>query len=196
MAELKLMIERISEREKNVIRNKLATVEKKAELEIKSARKEADEKLESEKERILKEFDYEFSMKENTEDVNYRNAILREKQKVIQRAFKDSLMKLNEISTEDFMKIVATALENVDVTQSVSLFLGERTNYLFDNEWLGNHLPWNHHVRVEKDVVKNKTGILVRRDNIDYNYFFEELIKEHQQELLPHLTNELFNNEK
>ena len=196
MAELKLMIERISEREKNVIRNKLATVEKKAELEIKSARKEADEKLESEKERILKEFDYEFSMKENTEDVNYRNAILREKQKIIQRAFKDSLMKLNEISTEDFMKIVATALENVDVTQSVSLFLGERTNDLFDNEWLGNHLPWNHHVRVEKDVVKNKTGILVRRDNIDYNYFFEELIKEHQQELLPHLTNELFNNEK
>ena len=196
MAELKLMIERISEREKNAIRNKLASAEKKAELEIKSAKDAAEKKLESEKERILKEFDYEFSMKENTEDVNYRNAVLREKQKVIQKTFKDSLSKLNEISTEDFMKIVATALENVDVTQSVSLFLGERTNDLFDNEWLGNHLPWNHHVRLEQETVKNKAGILVRRDNIDYNYFFEELIKEHQQELLPHLTNELFSNEK
>lgn len=195
MAELKLMIERISEREKNTIRNKLATIEKKAELDIKIAKEEAEDKLASEKERILKELDYEFSMKENTEDVNYRNAILREKQKVIQKAFKDSLNKLNEISSEDFMKIVATALENVDVTQSVSLFLGEKSKELFDNEWLGNHLPWNHHVRLEEETVKNKAGILVRRDNVDYNYFFDELIKENQQDLLPYLTKELFDNE-
>ena len=42
MAELKLMIERISEREKNAIRNKLASAEKKAELEIKSAKDAAE----------------------------------------------------------------------------------------------------------------------------------------------------------
>ena len=196
MAELKLMIERISEREKNALRNKLSEAERKAELEITRAQNDADEKLAAEKERIINEFDYEFSMKKNTEDVNYRNAILREKQKVIQRTFKNATKKLNEISSEEFMKIVVKALENVDVTQSVSIFVGEKSKHLFDNEWLNNYLPWNHHVRMEEETVKNKAGILVRRDNIDYNYFFDELIKENQQELLPHITNELFENEK
>src|SRR5690625_5469833 len=83
------MIERISEREKNAIRSKLNDAEKKAELEIKKAEQEAEEKLEAEKARILEELKNEFQMKENTEDVNYRNAILREKQKVIQRVLKE-----------------------------------------------------------------------------------------------------------
>ena len=195
MAELKLMIERISEREKNAIRSKLNDAEKKAELEIKKAEQEAEEKLEAEKARILEELKNEFQMKENTEDVNYRNAILREKQKVIQRVLKDATNKMSNITSEEFMKVVAKALENVDVTQSVSIFVGEKTKHLFDNEWLNNHLPWNHHVRVEEETVKNKAGVLVRRDNIDYNYFFDELIKENQKDFLPHLTNVLFEEE-
>lgn len=194
MAELKLMIERISEREKNAIKNQLTKAERKAELEVKQAQADAEQQLIKEKEKITNDLKAEFDMKENTQDVTYRNAILREKQKVIQRTFKDATKKLNDISSEDFMKLVATALENVDVTQSVKLYLGEESAHLMDRKWLGQHLPWNHHVEVQEETVKNKAGVLVRKDNIDYNYYFDELIAENQYELLAHVTNELFEN--
>lgn len=192
MSELKLMIERLSEREKNAIRNKLNEFERKAELETKKAKNDAKNRLEEEKERILQELDYEFSMKQNTENVNFRNAILREKQKVIQQTFKEATHKLDEMSSEEFMGIVATALKNVDVTQTVRLYVGERSKELFDWDWLRKHLPWNHHVTVEPEFVKNRAGVLVRKDNIDYNYFFDELIKENRQDLLPYVTKKLF----
>lgn len=193
MAELKLMIERISEREKNAIKNQLAEAERKAELETKIAGVDAEQTLIDEKEKITNELKYEFQMKENTQDVTYRNAILREKQKVIQKIFKDATKRLNEISSEDFMQLVTKALENVDVTRSVEVYVGEESKELMNQEWLQQKLPWNHHVEVQAETVKNKAGVLIRIGNIDYNYFFNELIAENQHDLLAHVTNELFN---
>jgi vacuolar-type H+-ATPase subunit E/Vma4 len=192
VADLKLMIERISEREKNSIRNQLTEAERKAELEVRQAKTAAAEKLVEEKEKITNDLKYEFQMKENTQDVTYRNAVLREKQKVIQKVLRDATKKLNEISTEDFMKLVASALENIDVTQRAELFVGEHSKGLMDDEWLNDHLPWNHHVVVQDETVKNKAGLLIQQGNVDYNYFFDDLIAENRQDLLPYITTELF----
>ena len=65
-----------------------------------------------------------------------------------------------------------------------------------DKEWLNQQLPWNNHVNVQDELVKNKAGILVRMNNVDYNYFFDELIMENQKELLAFVTNVLFEEEK
>lgn len=195
MAELKLMIERLSEREKTAIRNEIAQAERQAELAVLKAKEEAEKTLIEEKEKIINDLKYEFDMKENTQDVTYRNAILREKQRVIQQAFKDASKKLNDISTDEFMKIVMTALSHVDVTQTVKLFVGEQTNHLLDRELLNSKLPWNHHVDIMEEPVKNKAGILVRKDNIDYNYFFDELIAENRSNLLKYVTSQLFEEE-
>lgn len=196
MAKLKLMIERISEKEKNAIKNEIAEAERQAELEVMRAEKEAELELVNEKEKLMNDLEYDYSMKENTERVNYRNAVLKEKQKVIQRTFKDATKELANISSEEFMDIVMSALENVDVTQRVEIFVGERTADLLNLEWLNQQLPWNNHVRVQEEKVKNKAGILVRMNNIDYNYFFDELILENQKDLLAYVTNELFEEEK
>lgn len=196
MAKLKLMIERISEKEKNAIKNEIAQAERQAELEVMRAEKEAELELVNEKEKLMNDLEYDYSMKENTERVNYRNAVLKEKQKVIQRTFKDATKELANISSEEFMDIVMSALENVDVTQRVEIFVGERTADLMNLEWLNQQLPWNNHVRVQEEKVKNKAGILVRMNNIDYNYFFDELILENQKDLLAYVTNELFEEKK
>lgn len=196
MAKLKLMIERISEKEKNAIKNEIAQAERQAELEVMRAEKEAELELVNEKEKLMNDLEYDYSMKENTERVNYRNAVLKEKQKVIQRTFKEATEQLANISKEDFMGIVMNALENVDVTQRVEIFVGEKTADLMDKEWLNQQLPWNNHVNVQDELVKNKAGILVRMNNVDYNYFFDELIMENQKELLAFVTNVLFEEEK
>lgn len=192
MAKLKLMIERLSEKEKNKIQNELAQAERQAELEVLAAQQEAEQTLIEEKEKILNELKNEFSMKENTENVNFRNAVLKEKQKIIQRTFKDATNKLNEISSEQFMKVVMSALENVDVTQRVEVFVGEKSKHLMDQEWLNQQLPWNNHVKVSDEPIRNKSGLLVRVNNIDYNYFFDELILEKQNEFLAFITNTIF----
>lgn len=196
MAKLKLMIERLSEKEKNTIKNEIAEAERQAELEVLRAEKDAEQALVREKEKLISDLEYDYSMKENTERVHYRNAILKEKQKVIQRTFKEARERLANISSEDFMGIVMSALENVDVTQRVEIFVGEKTADLMNKEWLNQQLPWNNHVNVQEELVKNKAGVLVRMNKIDYNYFFDELIQEYQNELLAYVTNELFEEEK
>ena len=192
MADLKENVEHISETEKNSIRNQLTEAERKAELEIRQAKTTAEEKLVEEKEKITNDLKNEFQMKENTQDVTYRNSVLREKQKVIQKILRDATKKLNEIPAEDFMKLIANALGNVDVTQKVELYIGNYSKDLMDQEWLNEYLPWNHHVEVQENTVKNKAGFLIQQGNIDYNYFFDDLIAENQQELLTHITSELF----
>lgn len=192
MPKLKTMIDRISEREKNSFQNKYNDEKRKAELEIKKAELDAKERLENEKEEIVEKLKFEFSMKENTEEVNKRNAVLREKQKVIQRTLKEASKKMREISSEEFMQVVTTALENVDVTQSVQLFIGEKSEALLDKEWLNNYLPWNHHVKIQPNLIEGKAGIILRVNNVDYNYLFDRLIEENLQDLLPHITSELF----
>lgn len=196
MAKLKLMIERLSEKEKNAIKNEIAEAERKAELEVLRAEKEAEQMLVEEKEKLMNDLEYDYSMKENTERVNYRNAVLKEKQRVIHQTFKDAKEQLANISKEDFMSIVMSALDNVDVTQRVEIFVGEKTKQLMDKEWLQQQLPWNNHVNVQEETVKNKAGLLVRMNNIDYNYFFDELIAENRTELLSYVTNELFEENK
>ena len=196
MAKLKLMIERLSEKEKNTIKNEIAEAERQAELEVLRAEKAAEQALVREKEKLISDLEYDYSMKENTERVHYRNAILKEKQKVIQRTFKEARERLANISSEDFMGIVMSALENVDVTQRIEIFVGEKTADLMNIEWLNQQLPWNNHVNVQEELVKNKAGVLVRMNKIDYNYFFDELIQEYQNELLAYVTNELFEEEK
>ena len=52
MAELKLMIERLSEREKTAIRNEIAQAERQAELAVLKAKEEAETTLVEEKEKI------------------------------------------------------------------------------------------------------------------------------------------------
>ena len=187
MAKLKLMIDRLSEKEKNAIKN---------EIEVLRAEKEAEQTLVEEKEKLMNDLEYDYSMKENTERVNYRNAVLKEKQRVIHQTFKDATEQLANISKEDFMGIVMSALDNVDVTQRVEIFVGEKTKQLMDKEWLQQQLPWNNHVNVQEETVKNKAGLLVRMNNIDYNYFFDELIAENRTELLSYVTNELFEENK
>ncbi|HZK46513.1 MAG TPA: hypothetical protein VFC64_01090 [Atopostipes sp.] len=196
MAKLKLMIDRLSEKEKNAIKNEIAEAERKAELEVLRAEKEAEQMLVEEKEKLMNDLEYDYSMKENTERVNYRNAVLKEKQRVIHQTFKDAKEQLANISKEDFMGIVMSALDNVDVTQRVEIFVGEKTKQLMDKEWLQQQLPWNNHVNVQEETVKNKAGLLVRMNNIDYNYFFDELIAENRTELLSYVTNELFEENK
>lgn len=196
MAKLKLMIDRLSEKEKNAIKNEIAEAERKAELEVLRAEKEAEQMLVEEKEKLMNDLEYDYSMKENTERVNYRNAVLKEKQRVIHQTFKDATEQLANISKEDFMGIVMSALDNVDVTQRVEIFVGEKTKQLMDKEWLQQQLPWNNHVNVQEETVKNKAGLLVRMNNIDYNYFFDELIAENRTELLSYVTNELFEENK
>ena len=144
----------------------------------------------------MNDLEYDYSMKENTERVNYSNAVLKEKQKVIQCTFKEARERLANISSENFMGIVMSALENVDVTQRIEIFVGEKTADLMNIEWLNEQLPWNNHVNVQEEHVKNKAGILVRMNKIDYNYFFDELILEYRKELLAYVTNELFEEEK
>lgn len=195
MAKLKLMVERLSEKEKTSIQNDITKAERQAELEVKRAQEEAEEKLALEKEKIIKNLEYRYSMLQNTESVNYRNAILKEKQKVIQKTFKDATDKLSNISSEEFMDIVMNALSNVDVTQRVEILLGERTAHLMNHKALNEALPWNNHVNVKDETVRNKSGLLVRMNNVDYNYFFDELIEENKNEFLEFITNELFEGE-
>lgn len=192
MTKLKLMIERLSEREKNAIQNEMAQAERQAELEILAAKEQAEQTLNERKEKIISDLEYDFSMKRNTESVNYRNAVLKEKQRAIQKTFKDATDKLTKMSSEEFMKIVMNALKNVDVTQRVELLLGERTAHLMDTEFLKENLPWNNHVNVKEETVKNKAGLLVRMNKVDYNYFFDELVLENKNNLLAHVTNTLF----
>lgn len=193
MADLKLLTERVVEKEKAVIRQDVEDERKKAEDEIQAARAKAEQEKHERKQAIDDELAREYSIRKNTLDIQKRNQILEQKQNVLAKVIQDVKKRLADTDQATFQSFLQGVLSQFEGQGQVNLVLGEASKGLVDQEWLNQQAISELTVTLKEETIKNEAGAIIQKDGVEYNFLFSELVDDKRTELLPSISNELFN---
>ena len=173
-----------------------------AEKEI--AKKERIKKQQLEKEvaahlaRCEKELQKELSLKVSDLHVKSRNRMLAAKQQVLDELFADAKEQLQNITAEDFDAFVERKLALVQLTGTVELVFGSKSAPLVSEtmiqRWQAQFEP-DLTIQVAKEKKKNRSGVVFKQGEVEFNFIFEALLESKEEELSYQLIAFIFNQE-
>lgn len=192
MADLKLLTERVVEKEKAAIRNEIEEAKKQAEDDIQAAEAEEVQKRLQAKEQIEADAEHDYTIRRNTLDIRRRNEVLAAKQSILNNMFKEAKDKLDKLDNETFRQFTANVLNQFDSEEQVTLKLGDKSAHSIDGTWVTANKPAELTVLVSTDTVKGQSGFLIEKNGIEYNFLFDSLVEDAKSDILPDISNELF----
>ncbi|WP_080146272.1 hypothetical protein [Marinilactibacillus piezotolerans] len=192
MADLKLLTERVVEKEKAAIRQRVEEARKDAEDEIQAARAKEEQDKVARKQAIDADVQHQYTIRKNTLDIQKRNNVLAAKQAVLSKVLEDAKTALDHISEAKFKTFAANVLEQFKTEEQVEVVLGSKTAGMLDQAWLDQVTGTELQATLSNDVVQDEAGLLVQKGGIEYNFMFDALTEDARAELLPIITKELF----
>lgn len=192
MADLKLLTERVVEKEKAAIRKSLEQAEIKAEDDLQAFEAEEVQSKQRKKEEIDKALKREYEIKRNTLSIQKRNDLLASKQNILNKVFADSKEQLDTLDSERFQEFVQSVLNRFASEGHLTLTLGEKSIGLIDNNWLVQSKPAHLNVELSEQTVSGKSGLVIDKEGIDYNFLFDSLVEDIKVDILPKISKELF----
>ncbi|GEK88038.1 V/A-type H+-transporting ATPase subunit E [Alkalibacterium putridalgicola] len=193
MADLKLLTERVVEKEKTAIRQRVEEARENAEDEIQAARAKEEQDKIVRKQTIDEQTQQKYKIRLNTLEVQKRNNILAAKQRVLSKVLEDANQELNQIQAPAFKKFLADILTQFKTEGSVELILGEKTSGLVSQEWIDETTGTQLQATLSNETVDDKAGVLVQKEGVEYNFMFDALIEDSRSELIRIIAKELFN---
>lgn len=192
MADLKEMTKRVVEQEEETIRQDVEETRQNSEEEIKAARGKIEEERQRRKESIDAEVEQDYSIQKNTLQNQQRNSILASKQTIISKLLVEAKNKLNEINSDQFKTFTENVLKQFEEQGTVDLVVAEESSGIIDQMWLDQLSFSNLKVNLSEETVKNKSGIIIQQKGIEYNFLFDELVDEIKPDVVPGISQELF----
>ncbi|WP_423189573.1 V-type ATP synthase subunit E family protein [Alkalibacterium sp. f15] len=192
MADLKLLTERVVEKERAALRQKVEQAKVAAEDEIEASQAAEVAKRQQLKDDVEEKVKKEYVIKTNTLKIKKRNKILSAKQNLLNQVFVDTKDKLDTLDKKTFQTFVLDVLQNFENEKEVTLIFGEKSRNLVDTGWIKDNAPKNLSVRVSDETISKKSGLIVAKEGIDYNFIFDILVEELKNDILSEISNELF----
>ena len=192
MADLKLLTERVVEKEKTVLRQKVEQAKVEAKNEVQASQAAEIAASPPPKDDVKEKVQKEYGIRTNTLAIKKRDNILSAKQNLISKIFVDAKDTLNNLDEETFKTFVSNVLNRFESEKEVTLIFGERSKDLVSAAWIKENKPRNLNVHISDESVPNKSGLIVEKDGIDYNFIFDTLVEEIKSDVLSEISNELF----
>lgn len=117
-----------------------------------------------------------------------RNAILAEKQAMLNEIFNKAQEEMANWSPETFASFLEGVIKQLDVSGTWTVVPGSRSVNLFKTDEVQAVLNKNNHVSVSDETVNQKAGFLVQQGGIDFNFCFDALVQELKKEFSPKLA--------
>lgn len=115
--------------------------------------------------------------------------ILQVKRELLNRVFEEVLAVMTSWSGETLVSFIEAAVQQLSSEQEIQLILGEYSqSQLSDTD--KSRLA--EHVSLVDEVISQKAGFVLRQDGIEYNYLFDALMADLQQEYSPELARKAF----
>lgn len=157
------------------------------------------QQLEKEKKQHLsryeKELQRELSLKVSDLHVKMRNQVLAAKQGVLDELFLEAKQKLQQISAAEFADFVLRKLASTPLTGEVELIFGEYTSILVTPEmWTSwaQALTGKMTLKKNEQVIPNRSGVVFKQAEIEFNYLFEALLDAKEETLSYQLLDLIF----
>lgn len=192
MADLKLLTERVVEKEKAAIRQEVEETKKQTEDDIQAFEAEEVQRRLQSKEEIKANYEQEYTIKKNTLNIKRRNDILAAKQVILTNVFEEAKLKLDHLNQESFKEFTLNVLNQFQGEREVRLKLGEKSAGAIDSTWLTSNEFNQLNVIFSEETVPKQSGLLIEKNGIEYNFLFDSLIEDAKMDILPEISKELF----
>ncbi|WP_373472179.1 V-type ATP synthase subunit E [Carnobacterium alterfunditum] len=192
MSDLKLLMDRLIENKKAEVQDKI----KKAEAEKVEMHTEAANKLATEKTKQLTLIDSrlarQFEQDKHTLQINKRDQMLSAKQKVLKTVFNEAEEQMNQWTDSEFQQFLLRVLQQHKDSKSIELILGQNSLDKVSTDWINGTAKKVANVQSSTEFISKKNGFILKKDGIQYNYLFDELIKDIKGQLVSSVSKKLF----
>ena len=192
ISDLKLITDRMIEKKKVEIQNKI----QQAELEAKNRLAAADTDLAEEEVKQKKMIDVrlanEFEKNKNSLVNHKRDQLLSEKQLSLNSVFEKALMEMEQWNETEFQAFLLSVLKEFKAMERVELILGEKSAEKVSQQWIEEVASKELNVSLSNETIAGKFGFILRDNGIQYNYLFHALINESKNHLIPSVSKKLF----
>lgn len=192
MSDLKLLTDRLIENKKAGVQDKI----KKSEAENVKMQAESDDKLAEEKAKQVTLIDSrlarQFEQDKHTLQINKRDQILSEKQKVLKTAFNEAEKQMDQWTDSEFQQFLLMVLQQHKDSKSIELVLGQNSLDKVSTDWINNTAKKVANIESSTEFISKKSGFILKKNGIQYNYLFDELIKDIKGQLVSSVSKKLF----
>lgn len=192
MSDLKLLTDRLIESKKAEVQEKI----KEAEIEKEQLLSESDENLAEEKAKQINLIDSrlarKFEQDKHTLQINKRNQLLIEKQKVLTTVFNEAEEQMNQWTDLEFQQFLLAVLKQHKDSESIELIVGQHSVDKVTNDWIDKVAKEVVNVQLSTETISKKNGFILKKNGIEYNYLFDELVKDIKGQLVSSVSKQLF----
>ncbi|MER2225670.1 MAG: ATPase [Carnobacterium sp.] len=192
MSDLKLLTDRLIESKKAEVQEKI----KEAEIEKEQLLSESDENLAEEKAKQINLIDSrlarKFEQDKHTLQINKRNQLLSEKQKVLTVVFNEAEEQMNQWTDSEFQQFLLSVLKQHKDSESIELIVGQHSVDKVTNDWIDKVAKEVVNVQLSTETISKKNGFILKKNGIEYNYLFDELVKDIKGQLVSSVSKQLF----
>ncbi|WP_407389772.1 V-type ATP synthase subunit E [Carnobacterium jeotgali] len=192
MSDLKLLTERLIENKKAEVQVKIKEAEaEKAQLLEESARNLAEEKA-KQISLIDSRLARKFEQDKHTLQINKRNELLSEKQKMLKIVFNKAEEQMNQWTDTEFQQFLLSVLKQHKDSESIELIVGQYSIDKVSNDWINTVAKEVVDIQLSAETVSRKNGFILKKTGIEYNYLFDELVKDIKGQLVSSVSKQLF----
>lgn len=191
MADLKLLTDRLMENKRSEIQVVIQEAEKEAQQLIQASTEELAMEKQRRQERIQAEQKAQYEKDKNALSNQKRNQLLAKKQNDITAVFDSAKERMEQLNQEEFQQFLATVLEQYE-NKEVELVVGEKSRSFVSSQWIEKQNQAGNNVRLSDEQVSKKAGFVIRHKGIDYNYIFDALVDDTREDVLPTVSQKLF----
>lgn len=192
MADLKLLTERVIEREKSAVQERISEAQEKAQQQLKTAEEEAAKEKEVRKKQIDDQVKREHEISLNTLEVKKRNDVLAVKQRILSQTYEDAYTMLRNLDAQTTQTFLKNILNQFEGQGTIELVLGEETLSKVEPGWVDSLAVSGTQVTLADETLKGKSGAVLRKEGIEYNYLFDALIEDVKKESIQTVSQHLF----
>lgn len=191
MADLKLLTDRLMENKRSEIQVVIQEAEKEAQQLIQASNENLAVEKQRRQERIQAEQKAQYEKDKNALSNQKRNQLLAEKQQAITAVFDSAKERMEQLNQEEFQQFLAAVLEQYE-NKEVELVVGEKSRSFVSSQWIEKQNQAGKAVRLSDEQVSKKAGFVIRHKGIDYNYIFDALVDDTREDVLPTVSQKLF----
>lgn len=191
MADLKLLTDRLMENKRSEIQETIQAAEQKAQAMVHSANESLKAEKEKRKERIQTNEKAQYEKNKNALSNQKRNQLLAEKQRALTAVFDAAKERLSVLEPAEFQQFLMGVLAQYQ-NKEVELVVGEKSRSAVTELTAEDWKQSGTIVHLSNDVIPKEAGFVIRHEGIDYNYLFDAMVEDMKDDILPEISQKLF----
>ncbi|MBM6613647.1 V-type ATP synthase subunit E [Desemzia sp. RIT804] len=191
MADLKLLTDRLMEHKRSEIQVIIQEAEKEAQQSIQASNEQLKVEKQKREERIKLEQKAQYEQDKNALSNKKRNQLLTEKQKSLTAIFDSAKERMENLTQDEFQQFLSGVLTQYQ-NKEVELVLGEKSRSFVSSKWVEELNQAGKTVHLTEEQIPKKAGFVIRHEGIDYNYIFDALVDDTKEDILPTVSQKLF----